>query len=88
MEVSYFLYLRDGESWLMRICRWVYIIEGIFSIIVGALVWFGLPNDPSHAYFLSPRQKELMEQRAVQRAAYMGSEEFSWHEVKIALADP
>lgn len=68
--------------------RWVYIIEGLFSIIVAVLVWFGLPNEPSKGYFLSARQKEIMEQRAYQRAAYMGSEDFDWAEVKIALKDP
>ncbi|KAK0667079.1 major facilitator superfamily domain-containing protein [Cercophora samala] len=29
--------------------RWVYIIEGIFSILIGLLIWFGLPNDPTNA---------------------------------------
>ena len=68
--------------------RWVYIIEGIFSIVVAGVVWFGLPNNPARAYFLSARQKEIMDQRAIERAAYMGSEEFSWEEVKIAATDP
>ncbi|KAK4499747.1 hypothetical protein PRZ48_007933 [Zasmidium cellare] len=68
--------------------RWVYIIEGIFSIVVAAMVWFGLPNNPNKAYFLNAGQKELMEKRSIQRAAYMGSEEFSWPEIKIALLDP
>ena len=71
------------EGW-----RWVYIIEGIFSIIVAGLVWFGLPNNPGKAYFLTTRQKELMEHRQIQRAAYMGSDDFDWAEVKIALKDP
>lgn len=66
----------------------MYIIEGLFSIVVAAVVFFGLPNDPSNAYFLKPEEKELMRRRAVQRAAYMGSEDFSWDEVGIALADP
>ncbi|KAL1301409.1 hypothetical protein AAFC00_005668 [Neodothiora populina] len=68
--------------------KWVYIIEGCFSILVGVVVWFGLPNDPSNAYFLNAREKEVMQIRAVQRASYMGSEKFSWTEVKIALTDP
>ncbi|KAJ9630862.1 hypothetical protein H2203_001387 [Taxawa tesnikishii (nom. ined.)] len=68
--------------------RWVYIIEGIFSIVVAVIVWFGLPNDPSNAYFLNAEDKHLMKIRAQQRAAYMGSEEFSWEEVKNALRDP
>ena len=68
--------------------RWVYIIEGIFSIIIALAVWFGLPNDPSNAYFLTAEQKELMRIRALQRAQYMGSEGFNWKEVKIAFRDP
>lgn len=57
-------------------------------MVVAGVVWFGLPNNPSRAYFLSQHQKDLMDQRAIERAAYMGSEEFSWYEVKIALRDP
>lgn len=68
--------------------RWVYIIEGLFSMVVAVMVWFGLPNDPSNAYFLNEREKELMRIRADQRAQYMGSEEFSWEEVLITLRDP
>ncbi|KAH7162017.1 MFS transporter [Dactylonectria estremocensis] len=68
--------------------RWVYIIEGIFSIIVAPVIWFGLPNDPSNAYFLTSEEKEMMKVRARQRARYMGSEEFSWEEIRIALKDP
>ncbi|KAJ4418235.1 hypothetical protein N0V82_005709 [Gnomoniopsis sp. IMI 355080] len=68
--------------------RWVYIIEGLFSVVVAIIVWFGLPNDPSNAYFLNDREKELMRIRAEQRAQYMGSEKFSWDEVLITLRDP
>lgn len=68
--------------------RWVYIIEGIFSVLIAVLVWFGLPNDPSNAYFLNDREKHLMKIRAEQRAQYMGPEEFSWDEIFITLRDP
>jgi hypothetical protein len=70
------------------IFRWVYIIEGIFSIFCAAVVWFGLPNDPSNAYFLNAEEKEMMRIRNIQRERYMGSEEFSWYEVRMALKDP
>ncbi|KAH8738447.1 MFS transporter [Ilyonectria robusta] len=68
--------------------RWVYIIEGIFSILVAPVIWFLLPNDPSNAYFLTDEEKRMMKVRAAQRAQYMGSEDFSWTEIKIALKDP
>ncbi|KAF9873327.1 major facilitator superfamily transporter [Colletotrichum karsti] len=68
--------------------RWVFIIEGIFSILIAPIVWWGLPNDPGQAYFLTDEEKRMMKVRAAQRAAYMGSEEFSWEEIKIAALDP
>ncbi|KAF7555363.1 hypothetical protein G7Z17_g2210 [Cylindrodendrum hubeiense] len=85
--LAYALLKMDGiagyEGW-----RWVYIIEGIFSILIAPIIWFGLPNDPSNAYFLNEEEKHMMKIRAAQRAQYMGSDEFSWEEVRIALKDP
>lgn len=52
------------------------------------MVFVFLPNDPNNAYFLNDEDKQLMQIRARQRAAYMGSEDFSWAEVKMALTDP
>ncbi|KKZ61730.1 hypothetical protein EMCG_03759 [[Emmonsia] crescens] len=68
--------------------RWVYIIEGIFSVACAIVVWFGLPNDMTKAYFLNARERELMRIRAECNKAYSGSEDFSWDEVKIAAKDP
>ncbi|KAH8691043.1 MFS transporter [Phaeosphaeriaceae sp. PMI808] len=68
--------------------RWVFIIEGIFSFATAAAIWWGLPNDPSQAYFLTDHEKELMQIRERNRATYMGSERFDWREVRIALKDP
>jgi hypothetical protein len=68
--------------------RWVYIIEGILSMAVAVWIWFGLPNDPSNAYFLDAEEKWMMKVRYAQRRQYMGSEKFSWAEVRIALRDP
>lgn len=89
--------LRDGgkSSILLRnvlsltFCyRWIYIIEGLFSVVCGLVVFFGLPNDPGNAYFLSKEQKEFMAIRQERNKAYSGSEKFSWEEIKIALTDP
>jgi hypothetical protein len=55
---------------------------------VAVVVFVFLSNDPNNAYFLNAEDKSIMQVRARQRAAYMGSEDFSWKEVKIALTDP
>lgn len=67
---------------------WVYIIEGLFSAACAILIWFGLPNDPANAYFLNDEEKWMMRVRNEQRRHYMGSEQFSWTEMRIALSDP
>ncbi|EJP69515.1 putative transporter [Beauveria bassiana D1-5] len=85
--LAYCLLKMDGVAGLAG-WRWVYIIEGIFSILVAPLIWFGLPNDPSKAYFLTDEEKRIMKVRAIQRAQYMGSEDFSWEEIRIGLKDP
>lgn len=71
------------EGW-----RWVYIIEGCMSIVCVLVIWFGLPNDPTDAYFLNNQERQLMRVRAKQRAQYMGSEKFEWKEVRLAFRDP
>lgn len=85
--LAYLLLKMDGvggyAGW-----RWVYIIEGIFSVVVAVVVWFGLPNNPDNAYFLNDRENQLMKIRAKQRAQYMGGEDFSWDEIFITLRDP
>lgn len=85
--LAYGLLKMDGVA-NMAGWKWVYIIEGIFSILIGFAVWFGLPSDPSNAYFLNAEEKRMMKVRAAQRAQYMGSEEFSWSEILIELKDP
>lgn len=66
----------------------MFIIEGLFSIFCAAVVWFGLPNDITKAYFLNERERELMKIRREQMSAYNGSDEFSLEEIKIAAKDP
>lgn len=73
---------------LLTISRWVYIIEGLFSFVIAFLIWFGLPNDPEKAYFLNEEERWMMRVRNQQRRKYMGSEEFSWEEMRIAACDP
>lgn len=68
--------------------RWVYIIEGIFSILIAVLVWYGLPTDPALHPWLTAEQQQMMRIRQQQTAAYMGSDEFKWEEIRIAFKDP
>lgn len=85
--LAYSILKMDGVAGMAG-WRWVYIIEGLFSFVVVPVIWFGLPNDPSNAYFLNAEERAMMAVRAAQRAQYMGSDEFSWDEIRIGLKDP
>jgi hypothetical protein len=73
---------------LITYSRWVFIIEGVMSVVIVPMIWFGLASDPSKAFFLNESEKEIMRIRDAQRAEYIGNEEFSWQEVKLAFRDP
>ncbi|KAK0614384.1 major facilitator superfamily domain-containing protein [Immersiella caudata] len=84
--LAYVLLKMDGVAGQVG-WRWVFWIEGVASIAIAPIIWFGLPNDPTNAYFLNEEEKRLMRIREKQRAQYMGSEDFSWDELWIALKD-
>ncbi|CAJ2509102.1 Uu.00g141280.m01.CDS01 [Anthostomella pinea] len=68
--------------------RWIMIIEGLPSIVLGVVVFFLLPNDPEHAYFLSPAEKNFM---VVRHRRHYGSTEsaqrFSKKDMMAAFKD-
>lgn len=71
------------EGW-----RWLYIIEGLVSIMASAWLFFGLPAHFEVIPFLSEREKYLMHIRGRQRLQYMGfNDKFDWCYVKDALID-
>ncbi|KAI1397967.1 MFS general substrate transporter [Hypoxylon fuscum] len=39
--------------------RWIFIIEGLPSIVLGVVAFFLLPNDIDHAYFLTAEEKKF-----------------------------
>ncbi|KAH6989041.1 major facilitator superfamily domain-containing protein [Ilyonectria sp. MPI-CAGE-AT-0026] len=85
--LAYGLLQMDGVGGLPG-WRWVYIIEGAFSIVCAFGIWFGLPSDIRQAYFLNEKDREIMEIRHQQRMSYMGEDVFSWEEIKLAASDP
>ena len=45
--------------------QWMFLLEGLPSILVGVLVWFKLPDNPRAARWLTPPEAVLMERRAI-----------------------
>ncbi|HEX7811863.1 MAG TPA: MFS transporter [Burkholderiales bacterium] len=54
-------YMDGANGW--RGWQWLFLLEGIPSVIIGALVFVLLPNGPRSAKWLTPQQQELIVQR-------------------------
>ena len=77
-----------GDRLGLAAWRWLFIVEGIISIVLGGLCWASLPKDAENAWFLKPHEKALMRARKERDAIYTGDDKFSWHYVKLAFMDP
>lgn len=74
---------RGLEAW-----RWLFILEGIISIIVCGACWLSFPNTPETAWFLNADEKKIMEQRKIRDTIYKGDDKFDWKYARMALKDP
>jgi len=70
---------------------WIFILEGLFTVLFGASAFFLLPRSPAHARFLTAKEKEyviahLRESGATGRDE--NADKFSWREVGQAFTLP
>ncbi|KAG6843992.1 hypothetical protein H0H87_010883, partial [Tephrocybe sp. NHM501043] len=70
---------------------WIFILEGLFTVVFGLTSFYTLPRSPAHARFLNPKQKAYIITRLRDSGA-TGSDEaadsFSWREVGQAFTLP
>lgn len=70
---------------------WIFILEGLFTVLFGIASFWLLPRSPAHAYFFSQSEKnyvtaKLKEDGTVGRDDSVDS--FSWSEVGKAFMLP
>lgn len=75
------------EGW-----RWIFILEGIVTVVIGSLVPWMLPDSPDVASFLTPEEKKLVKARLRQDAGVSSDvterqEKFQWKHLKEVLMD-
>ncbi|KAK0221330.1 major facilitator superfamily domain-containing protein [Armillaria fumosa] len=61
--------------------RWIFILEGAFTVAWGLIIYFLMPRDAMTARFLRPAEREYV----ASQVADFGGERFEWREVRKAL---
>lgn len=68
--------------------RWIMIIEGLPTVVLGVATWFLLADNPETAFYLSPQERDLMHIRRIRQVGYTNSaQQFHWADVRDALTD-
>jgi sugar phosphate permease len=68
--------------------RWIMIIEGLPSVVLGVIVYFWLADEPDTAYYLSQKERDLMVVRKRRQIGHTSSSDFLHKEDVIkALKD-
>jgi len=68
--------------------RWIMILEGIPTFVLGIATWFVLPDTPESAYFLTAEEKAFAAARLKRQTGYTEkAAEFHWDDVKKCFKD-
>jgi len=66
--------------------RWIFIIEGLITIVISLVAYFVIQDSPLTSRFLSQEDRTLL-QALMDEDSLNESKEFSWAEVRAALQD-
>ncbi|KAF2798229.1 high-affinity nicotinic acid transporter-like protein [Melanomma pulvis-pyrius CBS 109.77] len=68
--------------------RWIMIIEGIPTFVLGIATWWILPDNPETAYFLNEAERKLAAVRLTRQTGYtVTAAAFHWEDVRAGLKD-
>jgi len=68
--------------------RWIMILEGIPTFVLGIATWFILPNNPATAFFLNDAERKMAATRLTRQTGYTArAAEFHWGDVKKCVKD-
>ncbi|GJJ75758.1 MFS transporter, ACS family, allantoate permease [Entomortierella parvispora] len=67
--------------------QWIFILEGLPTVLLTIVVFFYLPDFPATAPFLNQEEKELADRRLVIDAGPATQTEFSWKQFRSVFVD-
>ncbi|KAI9368417.1 major facilitator superfamily domain-containing protein [Aspergillus egyptiacus] len=68
--------------------RWIFILEGLLTVVVAILAYFWVYNYPATAEFLSDKERSFITHRLSHDNDATRDEKFSWTAVTDAIKDP
>lgn len=68
--------------------RWLFLLEGLPSLLSSVLVWFFLPDYPETAPWLTAEEKDLASMRLLYQASHGSGKSLTWNEAKSTLTEP
>lgn len=85
--IAYGISFMDGAAGLPG-WRWIFILEGIPSVLIGILCLFALPNSVDSAWFLSESERKLLLNiRFREVGQTVSAQKFHWADVKDGAQD-
>ncbi|KAL4917720.1 histidine phosphatase superfamily [Aspergillus aurantiobrunneus] len=85
--LAYAIGFMDGISGLKG-WRWIMIIEGIPTTVIGVATWFFLADDPETAYYLNDEERALVVKCRSRHFGHTASaQKFHWADVKEGALD-
>ncbi|RGP67116.1 hypothetical protein FSPOR_6172 [Fusarium sporotrichioides] len=67
--------------------RWLFILEGIPSVLSSFLVWFCLPDFPESASWLSAEEKDIAAYRLAEQGSHGDSKSMTWEDAKSTILE-
>lgn len=72
----------------LNMSRWIFLLEGMLTVLIGITAYYFVNNWPATAKFLTANERREAEQRLAADSDSSEVEGFSWHNVLKALKDP
>ncbi|EMC93571.1 hypothetical protein BAUCODRAFT_125421 [Baudoinia panamericana UAMH 10762] len=89
--VNFGLNKLDGRSGLAG-WRWMFLVQGLITIVLGCLTYFWIVDFPEHAhetrYFLTTEEQELAVARIQEDRKDVQADPFAWRKVLVHATDP
>jgi MFS family permease len=68
--------------------RWIFLLEGILTVLISLVAYFFIANYPATAKFLTEKERASVHARLASNNDATRNEAFTWQNVRLALRDP